>query len=121
MDTGPDYGRVCRMDHTEDAGSWTIGKVEKDHMDDFYGGISRTAGTGTGRIRAVPDDRKTSSSYPADDPQRSCFQGQHRFHAHTFPEHTTGFGACLVQPALLFRSGGQPFCRPENRHETHQE
>ena len=50
MDTGPGDGRVCRMDHPEDAGSRTVGKMEKDHMDGFFCGVFWTADIGTGRI-----------------------------------------------------------------------
>ena len=50
MDTGPYNVRVRRMDHAEDAGSRTIGAMEKDHLDNFYCGIFRTAYIGTGRI-----------------------------------------------------------------------
>ena len=50
MDTDPGDDRLCRMDHTEDAGSRTVGKMEKDHMDGFFCGVFWTADIGTGRI-----------------------------------------------------------------------
>ena len=50
MDTGHCNVRVRRMDHAEDAGSRTIGAMEKDRLDNFYCGVFCTAGIGTGMI-----------------------------------------------------------------------